>query len=69
MEYFIKIILKDLINGSNLSIGILIWKKYRDPHKCSILEHPRILAYSILILSQQYWLTKKIQIQKGTLEI
>lgn len=34
-------------------------KKYRDPHKGSIWEHPRILAYSILILSEQYWLTNK----------
>lgn len=69
MAYFIKIILEYLINGSNLAIEILIWKKYRDPHQCSIWEYPRTLAYSILILSQQYWLTKKIKIQKQTLEI
>lgn len=39
---------------------------YKDPCKYNIWEDHRILAYSILILSQQYWWTNKQNTNKST---
>lgn len=39
---------------------------YEDPYKYSMWEHYRILANSILILSQRHWLTNKQNTNKST---